>query len=85
MMDAKYGVWFESSTALPPDNVAVLAVKETKNGNRDLCFARYFADRPRYDAYGDVIGYGAWITSGSCNNIVYWMPLPEIPQREAQR
>ena len=66
------GVWHDAAVDPAPHGVMVLCVKETKNGNRSLCFGTRYSDR-QWD--------GGWVTSGSCNNVKYWMPLPEIPEK----
>ena len=65
------GVWHDPELDPPPAGEQVLCVKQDKKGNRSLCFGSYWKDRP-YD--------NGWITTGSCTNIIYWMPLPKIPE-----
>ncbi|MBO6270449.1 MAG: DUF551 domain-containing protein [Clostridium sp.] len=64
-------VWHNAKIDLPKPGEQVLCVKETKNGTRSLCFGFWYDDR----TYGN-----GWVTSGSCNNVLYWMPLPKIPE-----
>lgn len=66
------GVWHNAKIDTPPDGLRVLCIKQTKNGNRDYCFGAYYEDRQH--------GTG-WVTSGSCDNVIYWMPLPKIPDK----
>lgn len=70
-MSAKNGVWHDAKLDPPPDSERVLCVKQTKNGNKDICFGAYCAWRD----YGT-----GWVTSGSCDNVIFWMPLPKIPE-----
>lgn len=75
------GVWHSAAIELPTENETVLAVKELKNGTRDICLARCI---PFYERYNQVtrekeIG-PYWITGGN-NNILYWMPLPKMPEK----
>ena len=64
---------------LPGKDVLVLAVKQLKNGTRDYCLAkcnpnyRYFDTEKR-----EIIDGPYWTCSGN-NNVIAWMPLPEIP------
>ena len=65
------GVWHDAQLDPPPDGEMVLCVKQAKNGNRSLCFGSHWPDRP-WD--------NGWVTGGGCNNVIYWMPLPKIPE-----
>ena len=69
------GVWHDAITDPPKDGKQVLCVKELKSGTRTLCFGTHWADRP-YD--------NGWITGGGNNNVIFWMPLPKIPERGAR-
>lgn len=70
-MSMKNGVWHDAALEKPPEGERVLCVKMPKNGNRDLCFGAYYPDRE----YGT-----GWVTSGSCDNVTHWMPLPKMPE-----
>lgn len=72
-MSIRNGVWHNPVFDLPPAGERVLCVKLPKNGNKDLCFGAWY---PPSDLYPE----GHWTTSGSCNNVIYWMPLPGIPE-----
>ena len=65
------GVWHDAKLDPPPDSEQVLCVKENKKGLRSLCFGTHWKDR-QWD--------GGWVTGGGCNNVIFWMPLPKIPQ-----
>ena len=69
-MEINYGMWVDAKLVKPPNSDRVLCVKLPKNGHMDLCFGAYYADRK----YGT-----GWVTSGSCDNVVFWTPLPKIP------
>ncbi len=72
--------WISVKDRLPEMDVTVLAVKELKNGARDICLARCIHDY-EYTEYpaGVKKREPYWVCSGN-NNIIYWMPLPERPQ-----
>lgn len=74
------GVWHNAKIDLPESNVLVLAVKELKNGTRDICLARCWRDY-EYHNYetGKDEKTDRWVCGGN-NNIIYWMPLPKIPE-----
>ena len=69
-MSDKIGEWYDGRTTFPPEGEMVLCVRESKKGNRSLCFGTHWHERP-WD--------NGWVTSGACNNILYWMHLPKIP------
>lgn len=70
-MSLKNGVWHDAQLDPPADGVQVLCVKQTKNGTRSLCFGSHWQGRPWNNG---------WVTGGGCNNVILWMPLPEIPE-----
>lgn len=72
-MSVKNGVWHNATLDLPEDGKLVLCIKQNKKGFRDICFGRHYSPD---DTYPD----GHWVTSGSCSNVIYWMPAPEIPE-----
>ena len=74
-MSLANGVWHDAFQDPPPNGEMVLCVKENQKGNRSLCFGSYWRERQHDDLYDD-----RWVTSGSCKHIVWWMPLPKIPQ-----
>ena len=69
------GVWHDARLDPPPDSAQVLCVKENKKGYRSLCFGSYWPERGHTDLYDD-----RWVTGGGCNNVIFWMPLPKIPE-----
>ena len=71
--------WINAQVQLPEDNVDVLAVKELKSGQRDICIARCNRSFEYYDVEsGEKRMKPYWICGGN-NNILYWMTLPEMP------
>jgi hypothetical protein len=72
--------WIGVKDRLPEDDRAVLAVKQLKDGRRDMCLARCI---PNYECYDvetrSIIKNPYWVCGGN-NNIIYWMPLPEPPK-----
>lgn len=71
-MSVKNGVWHDARQDPPPDGLRVLCIKQNKAGRRDYCFGSRWASRQWDDG---------WVTGGGCNNVLYWMPLPEIPEK----
>ena len=67
-MSVKNGVWHDAQLDPPKDGKQVLCVKENRKGDRSLCF-------------GSLHRGAGWVTGGGCNNVIYWMPLPEIPEK----
>ena len=71
-MSVKNGVWHDAKFDYPPDGKQVLCVKQNKKGNRSYCFGSHWEGRQWDDG---------WVTGGGCNNVLYWMPLPDIPEK----
>lgn len=72
--------WRSVEEELPKDGETVLAVKELKSGVRDICLARCIRNYEYHDYRTKTTHIGPyWICSGN-NNILFWMPLPEIPE-----
>ena len=77
--------WISVKERLPGSEATVLAVKELKSGRREICLA--YCMRDYQIQYMDSLTGGLkqktenahWVTNGS-SNILYWMPLPEIPE-----
>ena len=69
------GVWHDALLDPPPNGEQVLCVKENQKGFRSLCFGSFWRERFHDDNYDD-----RWVTSGGCRNIIFWMPLPKIPE-----
>ena len=74
-------VWHNAAIDLPESHVTVLAVKELKSGQRDICLAYCIPDYKHHDyTTGEDITKPYWVCGGN-NNIIYWMPLPKIPDK----
>ena len=72
--------WINVNDQIPDDDRMVLAVKELKNGTREICLARCLPEYPKY--HPDTKTYTEdpyWVASGN-NNIVWWMELPGMPE-----
>lgn len=63
------GVWHDPQLDPPyaPDWVRVLVVKQIKSGERKIELANYRKDT-------------GWVTSNGKGTVLYWMPLPKIPE-----
>ena len=75
------GTWINAKLELPKNHQTVLAVKELKSGQRDICIAYCIPEYTRKDyATGETVTEPYWVCQGN-NNIIYWMPLPKIPEK----
>lgn len=80
-MSAVNGVWHNAEIELPPDGERVLAVKQLKSGLRDICLAHCIRNWEHFDYATKTTHIGPyWVTCGGNNNVIYWMPLPKIPE-----
>lgn len=68
--------WIRTTDRLPENNQSVLVVKQLKNGQPSIGFGSYNADFINWKGELDP----QWVTSGGCQNVVYWMPVPEVPE-----
>ena len=73
--------WISINERLPENHITVLAVKELKSGKRDICLAYCIPEYQHYDPVTKERWIGPYWVCGGNNNILCWMPLPEIPQR----
>ena len=64
--------WRNAKIDKPESGDVVLAVKENKAGRRSICLATWYKDRDWADG---------WVTTGGNNNVIYWTPLPKIPEK----
>lgn len=72
--------WMDAKTDLPENGVQVLAVKQLRDGSRDITIATCYHNHQYYDMQTERYYHAPyWACSGN-NNIIYWMPLPEIPE-----
>ena len=72
--------WIDSAEQLPPDGEEVLAVKQLKSGRRAICLARCIRAYETYDYRTKTTSIGPYWTCGGTNNIIFWMPLPKMPE-----
>lgn len=75
------GVWHDAVTDLPKDHESVLAVKQLKNGRKEICIAYCMRNYKHYDPISREEWYGPYWVCGGNNNIILWMPLPKIPEK----
>lgn len=73
--------WIPVGERLPETDAPVLAVKELKSGQRDICIARCMPDFEYYDAESGEKRHKPYWVCGGNNNILYWMTLPEMPEK----
>jgi len=79
-MSIKNGVWYNAKIDLPETNETVLAVKELKSGRREICLAYCIREYEYKDFQtGETRIEPYWVCGGN-NNIIYWMPLPKMPE-----
>ena len=72
--------WIDVNDRVPDTDRPVLAVKQLKDGRRDVCIARCYEKWERYDpTVGHNVPAGPYWVCGGNNNIIYWTELPEIP------
>lgn len=72
--------WINCADRVPDTDRPVLAVKQLKSGQRDICIARCLKHWERYDhTQGKNVECGPYWVCGGNNNIIYWCELPEMP------
>ena len=67
------GVWHDAKQDPPARahvNKTVLIVKANKNGDRSIAFGAYMNCGSLY----------SWTTNNGKGEVLYWMPLPKIPE-----
>ena len=70
-MSTRNGVWHDAQLDPPAGELVcktVLIVKQSKNGDKKICFGTYM-DR------------GVWTTNNGLGRVLWWMPLPKIPEK----
>jgi len=77
------GGWISVKDRLPNAEAVYLAVKEKKNGERDICLARFIPNYPHYDIDLRASVPGPYWVCGGNNNIIFWQPLPDLPEVDA--
>lgn len=78
-------VWYNAALDLPKEGQDVLAVKELKNGRREICIARCIPEWEYTDPVTLETSVAPYWVCGGNNNIIYWMPLPKIPEKEGAK
>ena len=72
--------WIDAREQLPENDDTVLAVKQLKDGSRQMCLAYCNLDHASYDVEtGGIIREPYWVCGGN-NNIIWWRPLPAMPE-----
>ena len=84
-MSLKNGVWYDAVLDPPGTehiNKHVLIVKENKAGDRSISFGAYMSStyKPMAKRWE-----GSWTTTNGKGKVLYWMPLPKIPEKEETR
>ena len=79
-MSVKNGVWHNAQVELPEAQQEVLIVKQLKSGQRTIglgyCIPNYQHTNPLTK---EITIAPHWVCGGN-NNVIYWMPLPGIPE-----
>jgi len=71
--------WINVKTKLPEPDQTVLAIKKLKNGRLEYALARCIPDWESKDYQtGEVTRRPYWVCGGN-NNVIWWTPLPEVP------
>lgn len=77
------GEWIDVKERLPENQVTVLIVKELKSGQRNIGLGYCITEYKHHDYItGEVRIEPYWVCGGN-NNVIYWMPLPAIPEVSA--
>lgn len=71
--------WIDVHDRCPDTDRQVLAVKQKKDGSRDICLARCMVEYEHYDRYTKTYVKEPYWVCGGNNNIICWMELPECP------
>ena len=74
-MSVRNGVWHDAQLDPPAGELVcktVLIVKANKSGKRVICFGAWMSD-------GTGLG-GRWTPNNGLGSVLYWMPLPKIPE-----
>lgn len=80
LLKAQEPCWISVKDKLPEAEVTVLAVKQLKDGRREICLARCIPEFTFYDYRTDrEVTEPRWVCGGN-NNILFWMPLPDMPK-----
>ncbi|MBR4457608.1 MAG: DUF551 domain-containing protein [Clostridia bacterium] len=74
------GAWISVKDRLPDDDRQVLAVKQLKSGERQICLAYCNLDHMEYDAETGNHYFAPYWVCGGNNNIIFWQDLPDMPE-----
>ena len=75
--------WISVKDRLPLTDRQVLAVKELKNGRREICLARCIPNYEHFDyTTGNYVYEPYWACTGGNNNIIMWMDLPKYMKED---
>lgn len=78
--------WIDVRHLLPDEDERVLAVKELKNGRREITIASCIPNYQYRNKWtGEIKTAPYWICIGTNRNIIYWMPLPKLPGEEGNK
>jgi hypothetical protein len=75
--------WISVKDRIPEDDRQVLAVKQLKSGLREVCLARCIPEWEYTDPVTKTKTCAPYWVTGGNNNIVAWMPLPDLPKEDA--
>jgi len=79
-MSTVNGVWHDAKLDPPGAkdiNKTVLIVKANKNGDRVITFGAFMANTYKPISHR---WEGTWTTNNGKGDVLYWMPLPKIPE-----
>jgi hypothetical protein len=78
------GGWISVKERLPENQVTVLIVKELKSGQRNIGLGYCIPEYKHHDyTTGEDRIAPYWVCGGN-NNVIYWMPLPEMPKEVSE-
>ena len=76
------GPWINVKDQLPENQDTVLIVKQLKSGQRQIGLGYCIREYAHHDyVTGENRIEPYWVCVGN-NNVIFWMPLPEMPPKE---